>query len=195
MADDNPVNGAGPDDKHPGGRPLTFETPAELQRAIDRYFKDCDPHWVYKTDWVQARSKNGELLRDEHGQHYYERLRVRRLTDQQPYTLSGLARALGVDRKTIKNYGKREQFFPTVEAARARCEEYAESQLFGPFARGAAFNLNNNYDGWRDRQELTGKNGEDLGKGWADMLALASKVAEAGGENADGDGRTDTPAS
>ncbi len=188
MADDNPVNGAEPD-KHAGGRPLKFETVEELERAIAKYFRDCDPHWEYKADWVLARKRNGELRKDKDGQNYYVRLKVRWRTEQKPYTLSGLARALGVDRKTVKNYGDRVEFLPTIQAARDRCEEYAEGQLFGPFARGAAFNLNNNYDDWRDRQELTGKNGEPIGKGWADAVSAAQKLVDGK------DGGTDAPTS
>jgi hypothetical protein len=41
--------------------------------------------------------------------------------------------------------------------AKQRCEEYAESQLYGPYANGAKFNLINNYrskhQDWAERQE------------------------------------------
>ena len=71
-----------------------------------------------------------------------------------PYTISGLALALGVDRKTIVNYSHKEEFFPTIKAARAKCENYAEEQLFiGKNTAGVIFNLKNNYS-WRDQQEV-----------------------------------------
>jgi hypothetical protein len=42
--------------------------------------------------------------------------------------------------------------------AKQRCEEYAESQLYGPYANGAKFNLINNYrskhQDWAERQEV-----------------------------------------
>src|SRR3954464_12453174 len=107
-----------------GGRPLKFKTVEDLERAIAKYFKQCDPHWEYKTDWVLARDHEGKLLLDEHGQHYHEKLKVRRLTEQQPYTMSGLALALNVDRKTLLNYKKRTKFFPTIKAALTRCEAF-----------------------------------------------------------------------
>lgn len=28
-------------DKHPGGRPLKYETPEQMQQAIDAYYKEC----------------------------------------------------------------------------------------------------------------------------------------------------------
>lgn len=76
-------------------------------------------------------------------------------TEQQPYTVSGLARALAVDRDTPVNYTKRDELFGSVNAAYQRCHEYAESQLYGRSATGAAFSLKNNW-GSKDRHELTG---------------------------------------
>ena len=32
-----------------------------------------------------------------------------------PYTMSGLAVALGIDRKTLLNYSKKDDFFPTIK--------------------------------------------------------------------------------
>ena len=153
--------------KHPGGRPLKYETVEELDQAIRAYFDLCDPH-------IEDRVVDAGV--NQRGETIWQKREV--MTEQKPYLMTGLARALGVDRKTLKNYGKRDQFFPTVNDARSRCEEYAEGQLFGPYNRGAAFNLDNNYEDWRNRQELTGKDGEDLGKGWADMVAQAAKVAQ-----------------
>jgi hypothetical protein len=53
---------------------------------------------------------------------------------------------------------KRDEFFPSVQAAIDRCQEYAESQLYGPYANGAKFNLINNYRGeyqpWTDKHEV-----------------------------------------
>src|SRR4051794_28649480 len=183
MADDNPVNGAEPD-SNPVGAPLKFKTKAELDMAIQTYFDECDPH-VEERMVATGVNANGETM--------FATRKI--LTEQKPYTMSGLARHIGLTRQSLINYKNRDEFFDSIVDAKQRCEEYWEGRLDSKHDRGAAFNLTNNYDGWRNRQELTGKNGEDLGKGWADMLALASKVAEVGGENADGDGRTDTPAS
>lgn len=72
-----------------------------------------------------------------------------------PYTMSGLALTLGVDRKTILNYSDKEGFFHTIKNARHRVEQYAEQQLFiGKNQTGTIFNLKNNF-GWKDEQQLS----------------------------------------
>lgn len=76
-----------------------------------------------------------------------------------PLTLSGLAAALDVDRKTLRNYGERDEFLPTIRRARLKVEAFAEEQLFrssGPVA-GVQFSLRNNFD-WTEKteQEITG---------------------------------------
>lgn len=129
-------------EKHPGGRPLKFETVPELDQAIQAYFDSCDPH-------VEQRLVDGGV--NQKGETIWLRRGV--LTEQQPYTVSGLARALQVDRDTLVNYRNRDQFFGSVQAAYDRCHEYAESQLYGRSATGAAFSLKNNW-GWKDRQEI-----------------------------------------
>lgn len=129
--------------KHPGGRPLKFATAEQLEVAINAYFDSCDPH-------VERRVVDGGV--NQKGETIWLERAV--MTEQKPYTLSGLARALGVDRKTIKNYGERDGFFHTVEAAVRRCEEYWESALASPYSNGAKFNLSNNYADWREKQEI-----------------------------------------
>lgn len=70
-----------------------------------------------------------------------------------PYTLSGLAFALDMDRKTLYNYSKDEKFFPTIKKAKGKVETFVEERLFYPNAAGAIFNLKNNFD-WKDKQEV-----------------------------------------
>lgn len=133
--------------KHPGGRPLTFQSVAELDAAIQSYFDSCDPHIIKQMIATGLNAK---------GHTMFETREV--LSEQRPYTMAGLARALGVDRKTLLNYQNRDEYFPSISAAKNRCEEYAEEQLFGPFANGAKFNLINNYQGkhvdWTDKQSV-----------------------------------------
>lgn len=130
------------DEKHAGGRPLKFETVEKLDQAIAAYFDMCDPH--QETRLVESGVNNkGETI-------FLER---KVMTEQQPYTVSGLARTLGIDRDTLVNYRKRDKYFGSIDAAYTRCHEYAESQLYGRAATGAAFSLKNNW-GWRDRQEI-----------------------------------------
>lgn len=128
--------------RHPGGRPLKFETVEKLDRAISAYFDMCDPH-------TQRRVVDCGI--NEKGETIWREREV--MTEQQPYTGSGLARALGITRDTLIDYKERDQFSDSVQAAYERCHEWAESQLYGRSATGAAFSLKNNWS-WRDRQEI-----------------------------------------
>lgn len=76
--------------KHPGGRPLKFQTVEDLDLAIQNYFAEQDPHTM---------SALVETGRDSKGNMIFDTRTV--LTEQKPYTMTGLARALGVDRKTL----------------------------------------------------------------------------------------------
>jgi hypothetical protein len=73
-----------------------------------------------------------------------------------PYTMSGLAIAIGVNRQTILNYEHRDaRFLGTVKRARARVERQLEEGLLTREKQvaGHIFNLKNNF-GWRDTQEI-----------------------------------------
>lgn len=75
----------------------------------------------------------------------------------EPYTITGLALALDVDRKTILNYQNKEQFFPTIKKAKLRIENYLEKHLITENSvTGIIFNLKNNYN-WKDKQEIESK--------------------------------------
>ena len=136
-----------PNEKHPGGRPLKFKTVEELDQAINAYFDLCDPH---------TEQRLVEAGVNDRGETIFNKRAV--LTEQKPYTVSGLALALGVTRQTLLNYRDREEYFDSIARAVQRCEAYAESQLYGPFANGAKFNLINNYRGehqdWTDKQSV-----------------------------------------
>ncbi len=78
--------------KHPGGRPLKFKTPDELTAAIEAYFAKCDPHVV---------ERMVETGVDQNGQTILMLRKV--MTEQQPYTMSGLARTIGLSRQGLLN--------------------------------------------------------------------------------------------
>ena len=73
--------------------------------------------------------------------------------NNKPYTMSGLALTLDMDRRTLLNYSKDDEFFPTIKKARNKVETYVEERLFYPNATGVIFNLKNNF-AWEDKQEL-----------------------------------------
>lgn len=75
-----------------------------------------------------------------------------RQAKEQPFTVNGLALALGMTRETLLRYGEKEGFSDAVKAVRARLEDHWESRLGGPNAAGTIFWLKN--QGWSDRQDL-----------------------------------------
>lgn len=75
--------------------------------------------------------------------------------NNKPYTMSGLAYFLDMDRKSLLNYSKDEKFFPTIKKARQRVEMMLEEQLYRLGNNsGVIFNLKNNF-GWIDKIEDT----------------------------------------
>ena len=82
---------------------------------------------------------------------YFERCQI----EGKPLTMTGLAVALGIDRKTLLNYQKREDYiiFPVVKSARQIVQRYMEEHLFGKQqVAGAIFSLKNNFE-WVDKRE------------------------------------------
>lgn len=99
------------------GRPKLYEDVEQMEKDIEKYFKECD-----KKD--------------------------------KPYTVSGLAYALDMDRRSLLNYSKDEKFFPTIKRAKQKIEQQLEEKgLMGiSNATFTIFNLKNNFD-WVDKQE------------------------------------------
>ncbi len=74
----------------------------------------------------------------------------------EPYTVTGLAIALGMTRKGLIDYENKEdqKLSNTVKKAKLRVEEYAERSLYrSQSVTGIIFNLKNNF-GWQDKQEI-----------------------------------------
>ena len=79
-----------------------------------------------------------------------------------PYTVTGLAMELDLDRRSLVNYSERDEFFPTIKKAKARVEQYIEEHMYSANVTGLIFNLKNNF-GWVDRQEIEQHNTFDFG--------------------------------
>ncbi len=72
---------------------------------------------------------------------------------EKPYTMSGLALSLGIDRRTLINYGNKDLFFSLIKNAKLKIEQQLEESLYRLGNNsGVIFNLKNNY-GWVDKQE------------------------------------------
>lgn len=140
------------------GRPLKFESVKALQQKIEAYFESC-----YEEVWREIEHEDGTVEWKRKYDHKGEPL----TRQVKPYTLSGLAVFLECDRKTLLNYSNREEYFPTIKAAKTKVESYVEEQLLsGSPAAGPIFNLKNNFDEWKDKQEvdqnIAGKDGGAL---------------------------------
>lgn len=87
---------------------------------------------------------------------------AKREAEDKPFTVNGLALALGMTRETLLRYGEKEGFSDAVKAVRARLEDHWESRLAGTAAAGTIFWLKN--QGWSDKTEteLYGKGGDSL---------------------------------
>ena len=109
--------------KNPVGKPLSFPTVESLKYAVNKYFAVGGEAWDMEGDSPRFLP-----------------------------TMSGLALALEVDRKTILNYSNKEEYFPTIKRAKSIIENNLEKNLYGNNVTGLIFNLKNNF-GWNDKQE------------------------------------------
>jgi hypothetical protein len=127
-------------DKHPGGRPPFFTSVEEMQKKIDMFFEECDGKVFTDKDGNPMRNKDGKIIRD----------------DRRPYTITGLALALGfTSRQALLNYEGKEEFVDTIKRAKARVERYSEERLYDNHgSNGAKFALANNFKGWTEKQTI-----------------------------------------
>jgi hypothetical protein len=77
---------------------------------------------------------------------------------EEPYTITGLALALGTYRQTLINYEGKPEFMDTIKMAKQRCENFAERRLYGQGQQAGPIFALKNY-GWEDKQghEVGGK--------------------------------------
>lgn len=130
--------------KHAGGRPPKFETPEEMQIAVDAYFDECDTHPIVAQYYT----------RDKDGKQKLET--EKRMSAPIPYTMTGLAIALGFEsRRSLVDYRKKDRFSPTIKAAKMRIEQNLEERMIGSngVVAGIIFNAKNNFD-FHDKQEI-----------------------------------------
>lgn len=113
---------------------LKYKTLKELQTVIDEYFDYCDNRLVQGYD-----NKTNE-------QFAY--------ISPAPYTMSGLARRIGLSRQALCEYSHREEYGDAIMRAREKVEEDVENRLMETRnEKGAMFNLKNNF-GWKEKTEV-----------------------------------------
>jgi hypothetical protein len=118
-------------DKNLGGRPPLFETPEELQEAINKYFNEG----INKKKIVTGKADNKQV------------------TEIPIPTISGLCYYIGFEsRQSFYDYEKKDGFTYTIKRARLFIEQEYEEQLQIGNTIGAIFALKNM--GWIDKNEI-----------------------------------------
>lgn len=135
------------DEVNKGGRPPFYNTKEEMQEKIDAYFEECKGRYLVIDETV---------MRDKYG--------IPVVIDAKPPTITGLALALGfTSRQALLNYQAKDEFVDTITRAKSRVECYAEERLYDKDgANGAKFNLANNFEGWKEKQQIDGNIGFKL---------------------------------
>ena len=147
------------------GRPFKFKTPKILEKKIEAYFQSC---FDYKRNMFGGRitdniplgiNKKTGKMRWKKGQFVMEQVK--------PFTVTGLAVFLGTTRDTLMDYEKKygDKFSDTIKKAKQAIYAFTEESLFTNKPTGPIFSLKNNYD-WKDRKELTGKDGGAIEIRW-----------------------------
>ena len=110
-----------------GRRPL-YETPEQLQAAVDEYFKSCEGAPAYDKKGLPIMKRNGQ----------------QRIVGETPPTITGLALSCGFkDRRNFNRQKERSAAFAdVVSLARLRIENYWEEALYDEETyRGARYML------------------------------------------------------
>lgn len=132
------------------GRPPKFESPAEMQKKVDAYFKSCEGE-------IAEDPETGRPMVDKRGNVVY--------IGRRPPTVTGLALALGfLTRKSLLDYEvKNDRYMVILKRAKTRIEMYAEERLYDrDGCMGARFNLAHNFDRWDEGPRGVGADIEDL---------------------------------
>ena len=150
---------------NPVGRPLKYKTVEELQAAIDEYFDYCDNRLK------QVHTKEGE----SYG-----------ISNPEPYTMAGLAYALGMSRQTLIDYKNKDKYLDAIKRGRERVEFDVERRMNDKetFTPGLIFNAKNNF-GWKDKTE------QDVTTNGESLTPLLVRFIDKN-ENIDANGNTDT---
>ena len=106
------------------GRPKKYRNCLDLDMDAELYFESC----IYEDEGNYIKRK-----------------------EKIPFTITGLAMALGMDRVSILNYAKDPDFFSTIKRHKLRVENDYEIALRKKGTAGDIFGLKN--FGWKDKIE------------------------------------------
>ncbi len=171
--------------------PMKFESSSELEEKIEKYFLSCvSPVMVFVKNPNYSRKDHDEAI--EAGADYMIDQHIeRQKTDGngepifeliEPYTISGLAYALGTSRNVLLSYQKMEhttmdeeeqkKCAHAIKRAKNRIQEYVDKYMFnGKNQTGAIFVAKNNF-GWIEKTE------SDLNLGTVDEEKVKNKVGK-----------------
>ena len=135
-------------------RPTKFKNAEELQKKIDEYFDSIS----YEAPIVLLDypiDEEGNVLGDKipmtlkgkDGKVVYQKKYWK------PPTGSGLAAYIGIDRTSLINYGKRDEFFDTIKNVRAKLQDFYEERMIENGHAGNIFAAKN--FGFTDKQEIS----------------------------------------
>lgn len=129
-------------EKNKGGRPKKYKNVSQMEEDIQKYFESCfqeDLKYNSNKDCYEPKKDyNGNIIKYQ----------------SKPFTITGLANALGMTRETLLKYEKNDKFSDTIKRAKQIVEQYVEERLFDrDGVNGAKFNLINNFKNWSDKQE------------------------------------------
>ena len=131
-----------------GGAPAKYNSPEEMQGAIDKYFASC-----WREDWREEYNKESNAK--EWVQKFDHEGKPMMVLNEQP-TITGLALALGfASRQALLNYEAKKEYYDTIKKAKTMVEQCVEEgMLNGKVSTiGAIFNLKNNF-GWVDKIDI-----------------------------------------
>lgn len=131
------------EEKKKRGAPKKYTKAEEMQEKIQEYFESCFTEDLK----YNSEKKYYEPKKDYKGNIIKYQCR--------PFTITGLANALGLTRQSLLNYSQDEEFFDTIMQAKQKVEQYVEERLFDRDGiNGAKFNLINNFNNWSDKSEV-----------------------------------------
>lgn len=190
MPDDEQLPPTPPPSKHPGGRPLKFKTLEELETAINVYFDKCDEEYDTRRFAHEAivRNEKHESVCMNCGLPGWRRgclVAEGKKKEREPYTVTGLALALGTTRQTLLEYegeveGREKDagFADAIKAAKGRCEHYLEMKgIYGDMAPAKAIFALTNFQGWENKQRTDNTTHHSGSIGLGDLLDQADKTA------------------
>lgn len=148
--------------KRCSGRKLKFQTPEELKRACDAYFRSCEYYPRDKMGKPLTDPTTGELI-------VYTR----------PYTISGLGLALGMRTLDLRRRYKKKveegrlppEYCDVIDEALQKIENYVEGRLYDrDGVNGAQYSLERSF-GWKSEKDVA-----ELAKRKADTVIAQEKL-------------------